>query len=226
MKQFDEFRAALEALCVEHGVRISGDCGYDCGGISLEVASERKPAGCELEFDEHLPPTLEEEAALRVKAEQDAARRAAEMARVRERAEWLQSPEYHALCARNQREAQLTRENQMRVSTDPADPAYIDARPRRVWLNDREVLDWTVADEFRRCVVTAAGVLNGSVLIERLPEPGAPVIESAVAECVGGLSGVFVAVPEPTEAPSFAPPVVVPVVAKPAKAAKKHKRGH
>jgi hypothetical protein len=112
----------------------------------------------------------------------------------------------------------------MRVSTDPADPAFIDDRQRRVWLNDREVADWIVADEFRRCVVTAAGVMNGSVLIERLPEPGAAVVAEAPAECAGGLSGVFVAIPEPTEAPSFAPAVVVPVVAKPPKAAKKHKR--
>jgi hypothetical protein len=58
----------------------------------------------------------------------------------------------------------------IRVSTDPNDPHY-DERPRRVWCNDREVEGWTVADEFRRCVITPDGVIYGAVLVERLPEP-------------------------------------------------------
>lgn len=57
----------------------------------------------------------------------------------------------------------------MRVSTDPTDPAYIDGRPRKVWLNDVEITGWIVADEFRRCVITEKGVMHGGVLIERFP---------------------------------------------------------
>lgn len=57
----------------------------------------------------------------------------------------------------------------MRISTDHNDPAYIDDRPRRVWCNDVEIEGWTVADEFRRCVITPTKVHNGSVRIERLP---------------------------------------------------------
>lgn len=95
----------------------------------------------------------------------------------------------------------------MRISTDPSDPAFIDERPRRVWVNEKEIQGWITADEFRRCVVTAEGAIHGSVLIERLPEPGTPVVE-APAECVGGLSGVFVKVEEPAPAPSFAVPTV------------------
>lgn len=109
----------------------------------------------------------------------------------------------------------------MRVSTDPSDPAYVDDRPRRVWLNDREVDGWITADEFRRCVVTATGALHGSVLIERLPKVGEPVAEPAPTLDIG-LSGISVAAaadPEPTT--SFAPHVVVPVIAKAGKRDKK-----
>lgn len=111
----------------------------------------------------------------------------------------------------------------MRVSTDPSDPAYVDDRPRRVWLNDREIDGWITADEFRRCVVTATGALHGSVLIERLPKVGEPVVEPAPMVDIG-LSGISVAAPnEPVPAPSFAPSGVVPI--KPGRLAKKQKRG-
>lgn len=70
----------------------------------------------------------------------------------------------------------------MRISTDPTDPAFVDARPRRVKVNDREIADWQVADEFRRSVILKDGtVVNGSVWIERLPavEEAQPVAAAA-----------------------------------------------
>jgi hypothetical protein len=84
----------------------------------------------------------------------------------------------------------------MRVSTDPTDPAYIDDRPRKVWLNDALIEGWIIADEFRRCVITKAGVLNGGVLIERLDSDAAePVIEEA-PESTSHLCGMFVSMPD------------------------------
>lgn len=113
----------------------------------------------------------------------------------------------------------------MRISTDPTDPAYIDERPRRVWLNNVEVLRWIVADEFRRCVIAPGKhegdtvVMHGSVLIERLGEPGAEVV-APPAECSTSLAGMFVPVPKAAvevveaPAPTFAVPTV-PVKAAP-----------
>jgi hypothetical protein len=87
----------------------------------------------------------------------------------------------------------------MRVSTDPNSAHFIDARPRRVFVNDREVIGWTTADEFRRCVETPEGPLFGSVRIERLPgdepdpEPEVELIQPR------GFHGMFVAVPDEPE---------------------------
>jgi hypothetical protein len=93
----------------------------------------------------------------------------------------------------------------VRISTDPADPSYLDGRPRRVTVNDLEVSGWHTADEFRRVVILKDGkVLHGSVWIERLsedkPEPPAP---APAAPIDAGFSGVFVpaATPAPTSAP-------------------------
>lgn len=110
----------------------------------------------------------------------------------------------------------------MRVSTDPADPAYIDARPRKAWVNDRLIEGWTVADEFRRCVITADGkVHNGAVLIERLPDEGAPVAEVPAATPIDiGFIGMFVNTPDAKPAP-VAPAAHAAPVAAPKKA---HKR--
>lgn len=102
----------------------------------------------------------------------------------------------------------------MRASIDPNDPAYIDDRPRRVWLNDAEIPDWSVADEFRRCVIRKDGkVLNGSVLIERLPadKAEAPAPAPSAAPISTGFSGVFVpdtpaATPAPSPTATPAPP--------------------
>ena len=97
----------------------------------------------------------------------------------------------------------------MRVSTDPTDPAYIDDRPRRAWVNDRLIEGWTVADEFRRCVITADGkVHNGAVLIERLPADGAPVAEAPPAVPIDiGFIGMFEHVPDAKPAAPVAAPV-------------------
>lgn len=120
----------------------------------------------------------------------------------------------------------------MRVSTDPTDPAYISDQPRRVWVNDREITGWTVADEFRRCVITPDGVLNGAVMIERLPSDAAEPVEAPAPEANNNLCGMFVAAPkakaEPAPepepaAPSFAVPAVT--VKPAAMSAKKRKKG-
>lgn len=111
----------------------------------------------------------------------------------------------------------------MRVSTDPADPAYIDDRPRRVWLNDAEITGWIVADEFRRCVITEKGVLHGGVLIERLPSDAAEPAVEAVPESTAHLCGMFVSdKPAPAEAVTAAPVEVAQ--AKPAPIHHKHKK--
>lgn len=116
----------------------------------------------------------------------------------------------------------------MRISIDPTDPAFIDARPRRVWVNDAEVHGWIVADEFRRCAITATGIINGAVRIERLDEPGAPAAE-APAEASTSLAGMFVPVVDAAPAvevveataPSFAVPTVPVTVKLPVKSTKK-----
>jgi hypothetical protein len=99
----------------------------------------------------------------------------------------------------------------MRVSKDPADPAFDPHHEhRRVWCKDQEVLSWFTADEFRRSVVLQGGqVLNGGVLIERLPQdappaPTAPPVESPVDAGFAGAGLVYVS-DRPTPAPSAAP---------------------
>lgn len=60
----------------------------------------------------------------------------------------------------------------MRVSQNPDDKGYSPtAEKRRVWVNDKEIVGWETADEFRRVVVGLDHkVYNGSVRIERLEE--------------------------------------------------------
>jgi hypothetical protein len=103
----------------------------------------------------------------------------------------------------------------MRVSTDPADPAYIDARPRKAWCNDQLIEGWTVADEFRRVVITPEKVHHGSVLVERLPAPGDEPAPEAPAMVDAGFSGMFVHVPDAK--PAAAPEPVPAPAPKPAK---------
>jgi hypothetical protein len=171
--RFDAFEAALEALCVEHGVRLS--TGYDdyCDPcISVEASADA--AGCDLYLFEEVTPTPEEIA-------EREAREAEQRARVREEArlwrlseparlaEIQGSAEYRSYAAVIEADIAEQRKKQMRVSTDPNDPAYVDARPRKAWVNDVLIEGWTVADEFRRCVITPERVYNGSVRVERLP---------------------------------------------------------
>jgi hypothetical protein len=84
----------------------------------------------------------------------------------------------------------------MRVTRTPGDANEIGDRPCRVYLNQAEILDWTVADDFRRTVETPDGVRFGSVRIDMQPQASAP------EEAVTHLGGVFVAEPEP-EAPAI-----------------------
>jgi hypothetical protein len=53
----------------------------------------------------------------------------------------------------------------MRVTRIPGDHHDIGGRDYRVYLNETEIKDWTVADDFRRVVETAAGPRFGSVRI-------------------------------------------------------------
>lgn len=114
----------------------------------------------------------------------------------------------------------------MRISTDPKDPAYVDGRARRAYLNGAEVTGWIVADEFRRCVVTAAGVMNGSVSIERLDDEPAEEAPAAIEPMPSNsMSGVFVSVPDkPVIAPLATVTTKAPRKAR-AKPAAKPKRG-
>ena len=111
----------------------------------------------------------------------------------------------------------------MRVSTDPTDQAYINDRPRKVWCNNVEIDGWTVADEFRRIVVTPEKVFNGAVRIERLPEDATEAESPAHVEpplTTGFSGGVFEYVPDPPKAGAVA---VAERPAKP-KAKSKHRR--
>jgi hypothetical protein len=58
----------------------------------------------------------------------------------------------------------------MRVTRIPGDFNDIGERECRVWCNGHEVIDWTVADDFRRVVETPAGVHHGAVRIDLAPE--------------------------------------------------------
>jgi hypothetical protein len=110
----------------------------------------------------------------------------------------------------------------MRVSTDPNDPAYIDDRQRKAWCNDVEIEGWTVADEFRRCVITPTKVHNGSVRIERLPDDYTPnfvVVEKPVEPPINaGFSGMFVPEAKPAAPAAEAAPAAAKPKAKTTKA--------
>ncbi len=116
----------------------------------------------------------------------------------------------------------------MRISTDPKDPAYIDDRPRKAWCNDVEIEGWTVADEFRRCVITPTKVHNGSVRIERLPDdytPGFVLVDKPAEPPIhAGFSGVLVPAPDAPPQAAPAPQPAAPKAAKPkARAKRRHK---
>jgi hypothetical protein len=239
--KFEAFKAALHALCIEHNVRLHGGNDYDDYGGYVDAGSAESSAGLELELSDCIPLTPEEQAQedeRRSKAQaawtaELAERRAAEAARYEAA---LNSKDYIALRAAIEAHAKETRSKQLRVSTDPNDPAYIDDRPRKVWLNDKEVAGWIVADEFRRCVIVRGVeyqcieeetprrapdvVLHGAVLIERLPDDAADPVTEVAPESNSHLCGIFVSdkpaapVEEPAAEPvaaTYAPPGVVEV---------------
>jgi len=233
--KYDRFMAALEALCAEHGVRIhdTGDYG---SYPSVRDAEEGLPTVDVHALADYTEPTPEERERMGAQWAEEQSKRSAEMAeRTRLHQEYMASAEYLAAAARIAEEAKKERDQQMRISTDPNDPSFIDDRLRRVTVNDVEVQDWILADEFRRVVILKSGkVLNGTVGIERLveeqdshmsgtkwanrfpvdtslwpKEPQLPHIDT-------GFSGMFVVEPKPTAAPTPAPT--------PAPAHPKHKR--
>jgi hypothetical protein len=101
----------------------------------------------------------------------------------------------------------------MRVTRIPGDFNDIGDRPCRVYLNEVEVTDWTVADDFRRVVISPGvtyqfledaepkqapdTVRYGAVRIDMAPESAAPAEEAATHLC-----GMFVVEPKP-EAPAI-----------------------
>jgi hypothetical protein len=227
--KFEAFKAALEALCIEHGVHLrSGDDYDDYSCLYAEEAHEGCPAGVEIDIT-HMPApqplTPEELAAKEARQADERAQREAYEARCR--AQWAlaktqeaerlaalaQCGDYLNLQAAIEAHAKEQRKQLMRVSTDPNDPAYIDARPRKAWVNDILIEGWTVADEFRRCVITPEKVHNGAVLIERLTdaevEPEVPAVEVPI----DSMTGMFEYVPDAKPAPVAAPaaePVAAP----------------
>jgi hypothetical protein len=218
--KFETFKAALHALCVEHGVRLTDGGDYDCRFVSLKLATEDSPAGLETSIEDDIPLTREElEQAERERKERRAKVAAENAEATRRHLEYINSPEYQASLARVTEEGKRTREQQMRVSTDPQDAAY-DPRPRRVWRNDVEVTGWTVADEFRRVVIVDGQPQFGSIRIERLEsgEGGNPLQATPTAPVNTGFVGVMVHTPDPKpEAPAGAPvEAAAPVVAEPA----------
>jgi hypothetical protein len=227
-EKLEAFRAALEALCIEHGVRLSMGYGDDYDHVlRVKEAHGRIQPGLDLddyEFAYKPKPTPEEIELLRVEEEARKERKAAEEAKQRAIYKlWFgegfdREPQHKDWADAAAAHARKTRKQDMRVSTDPADPAYIDARPRKAWCNDVLIEGWTVADEFRRVVITPDKVHHGSVLVERLPAPGAEPAPEAPAMVDAGFSGMFVSVPDakPAAVPAV-PAVPLPALQKPAK---------
>jgi hypothetical protein len=220
--KFEAFKSALETLCIEHGVYLHGCDDDDYGGAYLKLATDEQPAGLALHISDDVPPTPEEREAFEERYRQRMAVAAAERAAEDKRqAEFLLSPAYLAMVKQIGEQAANERKQYMRVSTDPTDPAYIDERPRRAWVNDVLIEGWVIADEFRRCVITLDGkVHNGAVLIERLPDAGEPaaMLFDRPEPPAGPVEPMLVKVEEP--------PVVVdiPVPAKTAKHKAKRRR--
>jgi hypothetical protein len=235
-EKFDAFQAALEALCIEHGVRMKDDWDSfedDCGDhfVSLEEATEEVPAGLDLQIRCVRPLTAKEkaEAAERqAKWEIGAAEREESWRKVQ--AEWrarqekdlaerMQSPEYQKQRAIIDKHAAEQRKKQMRVTRIPGDANDIGNKTCRVWCNEVEVTDWTVADDFRRIVEAPGRVLHGAVRIEMgkafsIPADAVHLTIAEPAQPVG-FHGIFVHVPDepaveaPAEpAPTFAAPAV------------------
>lgn len=229
--KFEAFKAALHELCIAHGVRLRAGEDYDDYGVYVEEPTDEKPAGLDLSLDDVIEPTPEERAAQEARREQEAAewRRRCEQRRQEDEARYratLESKDYQALQRLIEADAKATREQQMRVSTDPTDPAYVDERPRRVWCNDVEILGWTVADEFRRCVITPDKVHNGAVRIERLPDDYVPnfTLAPPPPPINSGFAGMLVSVPDVKPAAQPVEPAATAAAPAPKKTAKRRRR--
>ena len=179
--KFEAFKTALHALCVEHGVRIWPCSDGEEIGVS-DACDGMEPVDFNALYDGTTMSPDERAAheakiaAIRVQQEQEwrdrmvtwAQHNAESVAALQECADYKLWSRMAAAHARKQRK------EDMRVSTDPNDPAFIDARPRKVWVGERLIEGWTVADEFRRVVITPEKVHHGAVLIERLPDAPKP----------------------------------------------------
>jgi hypothetical protein len=209
--KFGAFKAALAALCVEHGVTL-GAIGYDEAEVMVSDADGSLPLASI--YDNTLG-TPEEQEAARLRREREEREREAEFQRQHEerfreyakrdatlQARMNEVGWYRAAMELIEAEARAQRSKCMRVSSDPTSPEY-NPRVLGVTVNDQHVDDWAIADDFRRCVVLKDGsVLNGSVgflLDAAQQEP------TAAAPIDTGFSGVFVAEPKPAPASTPAP---------------------
>lgn len=98
----------------------------------------------------------------------------------------------------------------MRVTRIPDDFNEVGDKPCCVWLNEVEILDWIVADDFRRVVETADGARFGAVRIDMQAQGCVPAEEAATHMC-----GMFVPEPKP-EAPAIEIVEAAPEPVKPA----------
>lgn len=203
--KFDAFMAALTTLCNEHRVGIY--IGYEEASV---IDLDEGEIFSDPQLDDQTIGTPEEVAAKEAERQREreewerreaADREAYQKMHQDELARLMQTSGYSSLNAIVEAHSILERRKFMRIAKDPADPAYIDDRPRRIWVNDREVLDWTVADEFRRVVQTPTGNLFGAVMIERLPEPGEPETPEQ-EELSTSICGMFVHAPDPKPEPA------------------------
>jgi hypothetical protein len=201
-EKFDVFKAALHALCVEHGVRLFMDWYYDDTQVKVGEATDGAPAGCDIDIEDLIPPTPEEIAAEEARkateqAERDAYEAEKQAAYFARFGHLIGSGDLPGLSTAIEAERQEQRKKNMRVTRIPGDHNDIGDRPCKVYLNEVPVADWIVADDFRRVVETADGARFGSVRIDLQPQTDEPAEEAATHLC-----GMFVVEPKP-EAPAI-----------------------
>lgn len=225
--KFDAFKAALHALCVEHGVRIHSGDGYDDYGVYVQPGTDNYPAGSHVELEDCIPLTPVEQAAENARQAEQRARWARRCEEVRAASEAryraaIESGDYVKLSAAIEVERQEQRKKNMRVTRTPDEIRApegcnsINGLPIRVYLNEVEILDWIVADDFRRVVETPNGARFGAVRIELEGHEAAEPIDTPAAMPSNSLSGIFVPVPKPVtpavEAPAAEPASIDPPI--------------